>query len=89
MKKLDLNTTIERYLELQAQISLLEDQKEALALTLKTVMGEQEELRIGTHVVRYKNIVSNRFDTSEFKAKFADLHKQFTKPSTSRRFTIA
>ena len=89
MKKLDLNKIVEQYQDLANQISLLEMQKDALADHIKQVMGETEELCVGTHMVRYKTIVSNRFDTTGFKKEHADMYANFVKASTSRRFTIA
>lgn len=89
MKKIDLVKVVEQYKELSSQIALLETQKDALADRIKQVMGETEELCVGSHVVRYKKIVSNRFDSTAFKKEHADLYTDFLKESTSRRFTVA
>ena len=48
-----------------------------------------EELTVGTHIVRWTTTLTNRFDTNAFKKKYNELYKAFTKPTTSRRFTIA
>ena len=89
MKKIDLVKVVEQYKDLASQIALLETQKEALADHIKQAMGETEELCVGAHVVRYKFIKSNHFDTSAFKKEHADLYAGFLKESTSRRFTVA
>lgn len=89
MKKIDLAKAVEQYKELADQIALLEMQKDALADHIKQVMGEAEELCVGSRVVRYKVIKSNRFDTTSFKKEHADLYTSFLKESTSRRFTVA
>lgn len=92
MKKIDLVKVVEQYKELASQIALLEAQKEALADHIKQAMGETEELCVGSHVVRYKKIVSNRFDSIDstaFKKEHADMYADFCKASTSRRFTVA
>jgi Phage-related protein, predicted endonuclease len=89
MKKLDLNKAVEQYKDLANQIALLEVQKDVLADRFKQVMGESEELCVGSHVVRYKTIISNRFDTAGFKKAHADMYADFLKTSTNRRFTIA
>lgn len=89
MKKIDLNQVVEQYQDLASQIALLEMQKDALADHIKQVMGETEELCVGTHVVRFKTINSNRFDSTTFKKEHSDLYESFLKVSTSRRFTIA
>lgn len=89
MKKIDLVKVVEQYKDLASQIALLETQKEALADHIKQAMGETEELCVGAHVVRYKIIKSNRFDTSAFKKEHADLYADFLKEFASRRFTVA
>ena len=48
-----------------------------------------EELCVGAHIVRYKTVKSNRFDTTAFKKEHANMYADFLKESTSRRFTIA
>jgi predicted phage-related endonuclease len=89
MKKIDLVKVVEQYKEPASQIALLEAQKEALADRIKPAMGETEELCVGSHVVRYKKIVSNRFDSTAFKKEHADMYADFCKASTGRRFTVA
>ena len=44
---------------------------------------------MGTHIVRYTSIVSNRFDSPAFKKALPEVYKAYTKASTSRRFTIS
>ena len=75
MKRVDLTKVVE--------------QKDALADHIKQTMGETEELCVGAHIVRYKTVKSNRFDTTTFKKEHADMYADFLKESTSRRFTIA
>ena len=48
-----------------------------------------EELEAGQYMVRYQNIVSNRFDSSAFKKLMPDVYKSFIRQSTSKRFSIA
>lgn len=72
---------------------LLEAQAEAEALkdTLKAEMVDRgvEELEAGQYIIRYSNVLSNRFDTTNFKRIYSDLYKAFTKQTTSKRFSIA
>ena len=35
------------------------------------------------------SVISNRFDSTTFKRLYADLYKDFTKPISSRRFTVS
>lgn len=50
---------------------------------------DTEELAAGAYIVRYTNVISNRFDSTTFKKLYADLYKDFTKPVSSRRFTVS
>ena len=50
---------------------------------------ELEELNLGNVIVRFTNILSNRFDTTAFKKLHKDLYNEFIKQVASRRFTIA
>ncbi len=50
---------------------------------------EIEELICGQYIVRYANIISNRFDSTTFKRLYSELYKEFTKPVSSRRFTVS
>lgn len=70
--------------ELQAEITTIEDRIKA-EMTARGV----EELKVGTFKIRWTKVVSNRFDTTAFKAKYEELYGQFTKVSESRRFSIA
>lgn len=88
MKRIDLTKVVEQYKELANQIALLETQKDALADHIKQAMGGTEELCVGSHIVRYKVIKSNRFDATAFKKEHADMYTDFLKESTSRRFTV-
>ena len=50
---------------------------------------DTEELNAGAYILRYTNIISNRFDTTTFKRLYADLYKDFTKAVSSRRFSVS
>ena len=40
-------------------------------------------------IVSWKTIISSRFDSAAFKLSHADLFKQYSRATTSRRFVIA
>ena len=50
---------------------------------------DTEELNAGAYILRYTSVISNRFDSTTFKRLYADLYKDFTKPISSRRFTVS
>ena len=70
--------------EAKAEADALRDEIKAEMLKQKT-----EELQAGRFIVRWTSVLSNRFDTTEFKKQYADLYKQYTKQIASRRFSIA
>lgn len=70
--------------ELQAEIAAIEDE-----LKGECVKQGTEELQAGVFKIRYKEITSSRFDTKAFKTAHGDLYDQFTKQTTSRRFSVA
>ncbi len=51
-------------------------------------MRDTEELVCGQYIIRYANILTQRFDTTSFKKALPDVYKAFIKQSASRRFTI-
>ena len=59
------------------------------ALKEEMVRLDTEELVVGSYIIRYTSVISNRFDSTTFKKLYADLYKDFTKPVSSRRFTVS
>ena len=59
------------------------------AIKEEMVRLDTEELTAGAYIVRFTNVIFNRFDSTTFKRLYADLYKDFTKPVSSRRFTVS
>ena len=76
--------TMNNYDELANKADAIRDALKEEMLRLDT-----EELNAGAYILRYTNIISNRFDTTTFKRLYADLYKDFTKAVSSRRFTVS
>lgn len=70
--------------ELAAEITNIQDEIKAEMLNRNT-----DEIITGEYKIRWKEVVSNRFDSTAFKNKYSDLYSQFTKQTTTKRFTIA
>lgn len=70
--------------ELQAEITNIEDELKAYMLS-----SGQEEISVDVFKVRYKLVESQRLNTTALKANFPDLYKQYTKTTTTRRFSVA
>lgn len=92
--KMSQNEMIRKIEELREWEALLEEAQteiEALRDCIKAQMLEQgtEELQIGTYIVRWTSVLSNRFDSTAFKKEYAELYKTYTKQVASKRFSIA
>lgn len=85
---LSLIETLNNYEELTAKVKAKAD---AIRDAIKSEMERQavEELICGPYIVRYTSVISNRFDSTTFKRLYADLYKDFTKPVSSRRFSVS
>ena len=91
MSKQELIAKIEELNQWEALMEEAKNEAEALRDAIKAEMLQQdtEEMIIGTYIVRWTSVLSNRFDTTGFKKMYGDLYKAFTKQSASRRFTIS
>ena len=80
--------TMNNYDELAAKAKAKAD---AIREALKEEMVARgvEEMEAGAYIVRFTSVISNRFDSTTFKRLYADLYKDFTKPVSSRRFSVS
>lgn len=70
--------------ELAAEITTIED-----AIKAEMTAREVDEMTVDVYKVRWTHVTSTRFDSTAFKKAMPELHKQFTKTTESRRFTVA
>ena len=91
MSKAELIAKIEELNQWEALMEEAKNEAETLRHAIKAEMLQQdtEEMIIGTYIVRWTSVLSNRFDTTGFKKVHSDLYKEYTKQVASRRFTIA
>ena len=69
--------------ELSAEAATIEDEIKA-EMTARNV----NEMAVDVFKIRYTTVNSTRFDSSAFKKAHGDLYAQYSKQTTSRRFTI-
>ena len=87
----ELNILVHDFLELDAEIK----QQQLVAESLKNRIKEEmearnvEELAVGEHIVRYKDVLTSVFDKSKFKAKYEELYTMFLKQIPSKKFSIS
>ena len=70
--------------EARAEAEAIRDQIKAEMLSRDT-----EELEAGRFIVRWTSVLSSRFDTAAFKKEHAEMYRQYTRQTASRRFTVA
>jgi predicted phage-related endonuclease len=70
--------------EAKKQATFYEEQIKA-ELTRRDV----EEVVLDSSIIRWVEILSQRFDTKRFKEKYSELYKEYTKQVPSRRFTVS
>lgn len=90
MSTVELSTIIEKLKEWEAIQAEAAAEVESLKDQVKAEMNARgvEELEAGQHIARFTTVLSNRFDTTVFKREHAEMYKQYTKQTTSRRFSI-
>ena len=88
MSTVEMVSKVEQLKELEALIR--EAEAEALKDEIKAEMTKQskEEMSVGRYVVRWTNVVSERFDSKTFKKEMAVLYGRYLKRTESRRFSI-
>ena len=77
---------------IEEQIKALEEQAEAVRAELKADLeakGQEEITTAHGLIVRWKTIISSRFDSAAFRKAHSDLYKAFQIPSESHRFTYS
>lgn len=90
-EEMRLVSKIEALKELEELMEEAKAEAEKLKDEIKMEMWKRnvEEMKVGKYIVRWTEVLSNRFDTTGFKKLFPELYKQFTKQSASKRFSIA
>lgn len=91
MTNRQMDNRVKKLQEIEAQIKALEEQADAIQEELKAELEAQgeDEHHTGRFIIRWKEIVGSRLDGKALKAAFPDIARQFTRQTSSRRFTIA
>ena len=89
------NTELERLVEkMNEWEELMNEAKKQAAFYEEQIKEEMarrdvEEIVLDSSIVRWVEILSQRFDTKRFKEKYSELYKEYTKQVPSRRFTVS
>lgn len=86
-----IDNRVAKLMKLEAQKKAIEEAQEAIRAELKADMESKgvDEIKTGKYIIRWKEVVSNRFDTSSFKKDFLELYEKYSKKQASKRFTVA
>ena len=85
----NINNIIKEIKEYQAMQDELKKQIEALKAEAVEYLEEHEidEYMCTDGKITYREVISNRFDSTSFKKDFADIYQEYTKKTSSMRFT--
>ena len=85
----DFNEVIKEIKEYQAMQDELKRQIEALKQEAVEYLesNEIDEYMCDEGKVTYREVISNRFDSTSFKKDFADIYAEYSKKTSSMRFT--
>lgn len=91
MKNQEIRNTVAELQQMYADYEILKTKISEKESLIKTELDnrELEVLDLGNVIIRFTNILSNRFDTTTFKKLHKDLYNEFIKQVASRRFSIA
>ena len=84
----EITAKVTEYQELKRMLEEIEAEMTALQDEIKAHMGDSELLMAGPYKVSYKTVTSSRVDTTALKKALPDIAAQYTKTTTTRRFTV-
>jgi predicted phage-related endonuclease len=86
-----LESKIEQLQELEMLMDEVKSEMELIKDEIKAEMHKRntEEMKVGRFIVRWTEVLSQRFDTTAFKKLFPNVYNDFTKQVSSRRFSIS
>ncbi len=90
MSTVEIVSKIEALKEWEALAAEAAAEVEALKDSIKREMDARgvEVIEAGQYIARFTLVLSNRFDTTAFKKEHGEMYKQYTKQTSSRRFSI-
>lgn len=85
----NINEVIKEIKEYQDMQDALKAEIEKLKAEAIEYMTEQgiDEVLTDEGKATYREVISQRFQSTEFKKDFLDIYKEYTKPTSSMRFT--
>ena len=83
-----IEDTAKALMEVKSQIGDLDKEKKKLENVIKAELGDASVGIMNGFVIKFPNVVSNRFSSTELKKDNPDLYRKYLKETASRRLTI-
>lgn len=89
IKAIDIKSVIKEIKEYQAMRDALDKELDELKDEAIEYLTEQDidEILTEEGKVTYREVISKRFDSTQFKKDFADIYSEYQKQTSSMRFT--
>ena len=84
----DVDAKLQIREELKSQVKVLEEKIDLIDNEIKAIIQDNESATTENFKISWKNVTTNRFDSTSFKKSYPDLAEKFNKASVSRRFEI-
>lgn len=87
----ELSEKAEQLTALQAEAAALADRISAIKaeITAELDRRKAEEVTVPGYLIRWTKYISSRFDSRAFKRDHPDLTEEYSRPTESRRFSLA
>lgn len=89
MNKSQISAKIRHLRELEELIGEAQAEAEAVRDSIKSYMGDKEEVRAGGYQVTWRTVKGRRFDAWALRRAMPDTYAAFTRETLSRRFLIS
>jgi len=87
MTNRQLDNRVLKIQDLEAEIKRLEAMADSLRNEIKADMAS-DEVNTGRFIIRWKEVISKRLDSTALKKALPDVWQSFSKETSSKRFTI-
>ncbi len=90
IQEIKLKQTVEQILKLESLAKQIKTEITELETEIKDFMiaNELEETYIGSHLVKFQNILSQRLDSTKLKKELPSVYTSYLKQVSSSKFSI-
>lgn len=88
MSKNQIAAKIRQLRELEELIDEAQAEADAVRDSIKSYMGDKEEVKAGGYRVTWRTVKGHRFDSTALKRAMPDTYAAFTRETITRRFCV-